>query len=33
MLARVMAGRDVEIDAVLDFLDPTIRKMMPDPSP
>src|SRR5689334_23454286 len=31
MLARVLAGRDVEIDAVADFLDPTIRKMMPDP--
>jgi len=31
MLARVLAGRDVEIDAVLDFLDPTIRKLMPDP--
>src|SRR5271165_4885563 len=31
MLARVLAGRDVEIDAVPDFLDPTIRKMMPDP--
>src|ERR1700739_2356557 len=31
MLARVLAGRDVEIDAVGDFLDPTIRKMMPDP--
>ena len=25
MLARVLAGRDVEIDAVEDFLDPTIR--------
>src|SRR5947209_9308837 len=31
MLARVLAGRDVEIDAVEDYLDPTIRKMMPDP--
>ncbi|VIO74950.1 single-stranded-DNA-specific exonuclease RecJ [Bradyrhizobium ivorense] len=31
MLARVLAGRDVEIDAVADFLDPTIRKLMPDP--
>jgi len=31
MLARVLAGRDVEIDAVPDFLDPTIRKLMPDP--
>src|SRR6195256_5893498 len=32
MLARVLAGRDVEIDAVQDFLDPTIRKLMPDPN-
>src|SRR6201987_5745606 len=31
MLARVLAGRDVEIEAVADFLDPTIRKLMPDP--
>src|SRR5258708_22109135 len=31
MLARVLAGRDVELDAVEDFLDPTIRKLMPDP--
>jgi single-stranded-DNA-specific exonuclease len=31
MLARVLAGRDVEIDAVADFLDPTIRQLMPDP--
>src|SRR6266566_6674069 len=31
MLARLLAGRDVEIDAVEDFLDPTIRKLMPDP--
>src|SRR5450432_1666649 len=31
MLARVLAGRDIEIDAVEDFLDPTIRKLMPDP--
>src|SRR5437879_6309499 len=29
MLARVLAGRDVEIDGVEDFLDPTIRKLMP----
>jgi len=27
----VIAGRGVEIDAVEDFLDPTIRKLMPDP--
>src|SRR5450756_305695 len=31
MLARVLAGRDVALGAVPDFLDPTIRKMMPDP--
>lgn len=31
MLARVLAGRDVEIDKVEDYLDPTIRKLMPDP--
>src|ERR1700738_1280429 len=31
MLARVLAGREVEIDGVEDFLDPTIRKLMPDP--
>src|SRR5271168_5566586 len=31
MLARLLAGRDVDIDAVPDFLDPTIRKLMPDP--
>jgi len=31
MLARLLAGRDVDIEAVPDFLDPTIRKLMPDP--
>ncbi|WP_371420879.1 single-stranded-DNA-specific exonuclease RecJ [Tardiphaga sp.] len=31
MLARLLAGRNVELDAVEDFLDPTIRKLMPDP--
>ncbi|WP_375304040.1 single-stranded-DNA-specific exonuclease RecJ [Bradyrhizobium sp. A11] len=31
LLARVLAGRGVDIDAVPDFLDPTIRKLMPDP--
>src|ERR1700743_1589884 len=31
LLARVLAGRDVGIDAVEDFLDPTIRKLLPDP--
>src|SRR5436853_2269321 len=31
MLARVLAGRGVEIEAVEEYLDPTIRKLMPDP--
>src|SRR6201995_5519928 len=31
MLARVLAGREVDLDEVPDFLDPTIRKLMPDP--
>src|ERR1700744_569272 len=31
MLARVLAGRNVDLDDVTDFLDPTIRKLMPDP--
>jgi single-stranded-DNA-specific exonuclease len=31
MLARVIAGRGIDIDAVDDFLDPTIRNLMPDP--
>src|SRR6202030_2786723 len=31
LLARVLAGRNVEIDAVEAFLDPTIRRSMPDP--
>lgn len=31
MLARIIAGRGIGIDAVDDFLDPTIRKLMPDP--
>lgn len=31
MLARVLAGRGVELDAVEGFLDPTIRALMPDP--
>jgi single-stranded-DNA-specific exonuclease len=31
LLARVLAGRNVELDAVADFLDPTIRKLLPDP--
>jgi single-stranded-DNA-specific exonuclease len=31
LLARILAGRDVEADAVELFLDPSIRRMMPDP--
>ena len=31
MLARIIAGRVIDIDAVDDFLDPTIRKLLPDP--
>src|SRR5438874_6516842 len=31
LLARVLAGRGVDIDAVSDFLDPTIRRLLPDP--
>jgi len=32
LLARVVAGRNVEVDAVEAFLDPTIRRSMPDPN-
>jgi single-stranded-DNA-specific exonuclease len=31
LLARIIAGRDVEADAVDTFLDPTIKRAMPDP--
>ena len=31
LLARVLAGRGVETDAVEAFLDPTIKRLMPDP--
>ena len=31
LLARVLAGRGVEPDAVTEFLDPTVRRLMPDP--
>jgi len=31
LLARVLAGRGVALDAVEEFLDPTIRKLLPDP--
>ncbi|HEV2816374.1 MAG TPA: single-stranded-DNA-specific exonuclease RecJ, partial [Allosphingosinicella sp.] len=31
LLARVLAGRGVEAEGVAEFLDPTVRKLMPDP--
>jgi single-stranded-DNA-specific exonuclease len=31
LLARILAGRNVEIDAVETFLDPTVKRLMPDP--
>src|ERR1700739_1224997 len=31
LLARIIAGRNVEIDAGEAFLDPTVRRSMPDP--
>jgi single-stranded-DNA-specific exonuclease len=31
LLARVLAGRGVEADTADEFLDPTVRKLMPDP--
>ena len=31
LLARILAGRNVEIDAVEAFLDPTVKRLMPDP--
>ena len=31
LVCRVLAGRGVEVDKALDFLDPTIRNLMPDP--
>jgi single-stranded-DNA-specific exonuclease len=31
LLARILAGRNVEVDAVDAFLDPTIKHSMPDP--
>jgi single-stranded-DNA-specific exonuclease len=32
LLARILAGRNVEVDAVEAFLDPTIKRLMPDPN-
>ncbi|TMJ01185.1 MAG: single-stranded-DNA-specific exonuclease RecJ [Alphaproteobacteria bacterium] len=31
LLSRVLAGRDVEVDGVEEFLDPTVKRLMPDP--
>ena len=31
MLARVLAGRNVDVDEVESFLDPAIKRLMPDP--
>jgi single-stranded-DNA-specific exonuclease len=31
LLARILAGRGIEVDAVAGFLDPTVRALMPDP--
>src|SRR2546421_3440028 len=31
LLSRVLAGRDVGGDAVDEFLDPTVKRLMPDP--
>jgi single-stranded-DNA-specific exonuclease len=31
LLARVLAGRNVDVDQVDSFLDPTIKRLMPDP--
>jgi single-stranded-DNA-specific exonuclease len=31
LLARILAGRNVEVDAVEAFLDPTVKGLMPDP--
>ena len=31
MLARILAGRNVEVDEVESFLDPTVKRLMPDP--
>src|SRR5215470_7637625 len=31
LLARILAGRGIEVDAVARFLDPTVRALMPDP--
>jgi single-stranded-DNA-specific exonuclease len=32
LLCRVLAGREVDLDAVPAYLDPTVRRLMPDPN-
>src|SRR5256885_5912121 len=31
LLGRILAARDVELDGIDEFLDPTVRRLMPDP--
>ena len=31
LLGRILAGREVEVDGVEEFLDPTVKRLMPDP--
>src|SRR5690349_5774296 len=31
LLARIVAGRNVDVEQVESFLDPTIKRLMPDP--
>src|SRR5204863_3082515 len=31
LLGRILAGREVEVDGVEHFLDPTVKRLMPDP--
>eukprot|EP01034_Spumella_vulgaris_P005007 gene5007-6391_t len=31
-ISRLLAARDVDLDSVADFLEPTLRKFLPDPS-
>jgi len=31
LLARILAGRNVEVEDVEAFLDPTVKRLMPDP--
>src|SRR6266481_2042199 len=31
LLARILAGRNVDVDGVEAYLDPTIKRLMPDP--